>query len=67
MAFFPPMEIRSRESAGLPDGRFTNQKLPSRSILEVLAMADAVDLFYGHWVYFIAICYIMWPFGLFYM
>jgi hypothetical protein len=52
-------------SPGLPDGIFSNQKSQFWLILEGLAMED-VGIFYDHLVYFTAIWYIMWPFGIFY-
>jgi hypothetical protein len=49
----------------LPDGIFSNQKSRFGQILEGLAMED-VGVFYVHLVYFMAIWYILWPFGIFY-
>jgi hypothetical protein len=49
--------------AGLPDGIFKNQKSQNGSILEGLAIDD-VCIFYGHVFYFVAIWYILWPFGI---
>jgi hypothetical protein len=46
---------------GLPDGIFSNQKIP---IFEGLAMKD-VGIFCGQLVYFVAIWYILWLFGIF--
>jgi hypothetical protein len=46
---------------GLPDDLFSDQKLQLVYILEGLAMDD-VSVFYGHLLYFVAICYILWPF-----
>jgi hypothetical protein len=48
----------------LPDGTFSNQKYQCGSNLEGLAMQDA-GIFYGHFVYFTAKLYILWPFGIF--
>jgi hypothetical protein len=47
----------------LPDGIFSNQKSQFGSILECLAMKD-VGIIYCHLVYFMAIWYILWPFGI---
>jgi hypothetical protein len=51
---------------GLPDGIFSNQKSKFGSILEGIAM-EAVGIFHGHVVYFKAVWYICWPFGIFYI
>jgi hypothetical protein len=48
---------------GLPDGIFYNQKSQFGSILEGLAMEDVVT-FYGNLVYFTAIGFILWSFGI---
>jgi hypothetical protein len=42
-----------------------NQKSHFGKILEGLGM-EGVGKFYGHLVYFMAIWYILWPFGIFY-
>jgi hypothetical protein len=49
---------------GLPDGIFSNQKILIWVNFKCLAMTDAGKL-YGHSVYFTAISYILWPFGIF--
>jgi hypothetical protein len=49
----------------LPDGIFSNQKSQFGFILEGLALGD-FGVFYGHLVYFAAIWYILWPFGIFF-
>jgi hypothetical protein len=49
---------------GLPDGIFSNQKIPIYIILKRLAKKD-VGIFYGHLVYFTAISYMLWQFGIF--
>jgi hypothetical protein len=49
---------------GLPDGIFSKQKSQFGYILEWLALKD-VGKFYGHLVYFTAISYSLWPFGIF--
>jgi hypothetical protein len=51
-------------AAGLPDGLFSNQKPKFGKILEGLAMEDFGKC-YSHLVYFTAISYILWPFGIF--
>jgi hypothetical protein len=50
--------------SGLPDGIFSNQKIEFGKISEGLAMegvgifhGNYVGPFYGHLVYFVAICY----------
>jgi hypothetical protein len=48
----------------LPDGIFANQKSQLWCILEGLGM-EHDDPFCGHLVYFIAIWYILWAFGIF--
>jgi hypothetical protein len=50
---------------GLPDGIFSNQKSQFGYKLEGLAMED-FGIFYGHFVYFKAIGYILWLFSIFY-
>jgi hypothetical protein len=52
-------------AAGLPDGKFQNQKSQFGQILEGLAIKD-VGIFYGRLVYFTAICYILWSLGISY-
>jgi hypothetical protein len=47
---------------GLPDGIFSNQKSQLGPILEGLRL-EIVGLFHGHFKYFTAIWYILWPFG----
>jgi hypothetical protein len=47
----------------LPDGIFSNQESQFWSILKGLAMEDA-GIFYSHLVYFTAIWYILWLFGI---
>jgi hypothetical protein len=49
----------------MPDGIFSNQKFQFGKILEGLVLAD-IRTFYGHLVYFVAIWYILWPFGIFF-
>jgi hypothetical protein len=44
--------------AGLPEGKYSNQKSQFGQILESLAMKD-VGPFSGHFVYFTAISYIL--------
>jgi hypothetical protein len=51
--------------AGLPDGIFSNQTIQFGKILEGLAMED-VDKSYGYLIYFAAIWYICWLFGIFF-
>jgi hypothetical protein len=53
---------------------FSNQKSRFGKILEGLAMEDdgipillPFGLFYGHFVYFVAIWYILWLFGIFFL
>jgi hypothetical protein len=48
----------------LPDGIFSNQNCQFGYILEGLAIEEH-STFYGHWVYFAAIWYILLPFGIF--
>jgi hypothetical protein len=48
---------------GLPDCIFSNQKSQFGKFLGDLAMED-VRIFYGHFVYFPDIWYILWPFGI---
>jgi hypothetical protein len=48
----------------LPDGIFSNQKSRFGQFFEDLTMED-VGIFYGHLVYFKAICYTLWKFGMF--
>jgi hypothetical protein len=55
--------VRLSFPAGLPDGLFSNQKSKFGKILEGFAMED-VGIFYGHFVNFPAIWYIIWPSGI---
>jgi hypothetical protein len=48
----------------LPDGIFSSLKSQFGKILEGRALED-VGTFYGHLLYFTAITYILWPFGIF--
>jgi hypothetical protein len=48
----------------LPDGLFSNQKSQFRQVWECFAMKD-VGKFYVNLVFFTAISYIVWPFGIF--
>jgi hypothetical protein len=53
----------------LPDGIFSNQKSLFGYLPEGLAMEVIVrpfGLFYGHLVYFVAIWYVFWLFGIFF-
>jgi hypothetical protein len=50
--------------AGLPDSIFSNQKYQFGKILECLAMKEA-GKFYDRLVTLTAICYILWPLGIF--
>jgi hypothetical protein len=59
-----PWNIKVRSTAGLPDGKFSNQKSKFGKILEGLVMEDVV-IFYGHLVYFTAIWYTLQTFGTF--
>jgi hypothetical protein len=52
--------------AGFPDGMFSNQKSRIGYILEGLAI-EGVGKLYGHLVYFVAIWYISWLFGMFFL
>jgi hypothetical protein len=52
-------------ASGLPDGIFSNQKSRFGYILEGLAMED-VGTLYGYLVYFTAIWYSLWLFGIIY-
>jgi hypothetical protein len=51
--------------SGLPDGIFSNRKSQFGEILLDPALED-VSLFYGYFVCFTAMRYILWPFGIFY-
>jgi hypothetical protein len=55
-------QLRAQKQ-GLPDGTYIFR--PKIQILEGLAMED-VDISYRHLVYFTAIGYILWTFGIFY-
>jgi hypothetical protein len=48
----------------LPDGIFLYKKFHFGKIFEGLAR-EGVRIFYCHFVYFMAIWYILWPFGMF--
>jgi hypothetical protein len=48
----------------VPDGIFSNQKPKFGEFLEGLAIED-VGIFHGHLVYFNALLYALWTFGLF--
>jgi hypothetical protein len=48
----------------MPDGIFSNQKSQFGLILEGPAIED-VGMFYDQLVNFMAIWYILWPFGIF--
>jgi hypothetical protein len=49
---------------GLPDGTFSNPKYQFGNILEDISM-EGDGIFYGHLIYFVAIWYILRPFGVF--
>jgi hypothetical protein len=47
---------------GLPDGVFSYQKSQFGDIFEGLGIKNGI--FYGNWVHFIALWYILWSFGI---
>jgi hypothetical protein len=49
----------------LPDGLFSNKKSQLGLILNGLEMEN-VGIFYDHLVYYMAIWYNLWPFGIIY-
>jgi hypothetical protein len=49
----------------LPDGTLSNQKFQFGSILEGPAMED-VGITCGHLLFYMAICYFIWPFVILY-
>jgi hypothetical protein len=48
----------------LPDGLFPNQ-IPSFGTFWKAYWKEILDYFYDHWVYFVAICFIICQFGIF--
>jgi hypothetical protein len=61
----PAHRLKQAFRAWLPDGCFSNEKSQFGSILEGHA-EEEIAVFYGHLVYFIAIRYILRPFGIVY-
>jgi hypothetical protein len=62
---WPSQTVRLNFLPGLPDGLFSNQKSEFGYNFEGLRM-DYVGIFYSQLVYFVAIWYSLWLFGMFF-
>jgi hypothetical protein len=66
--YYPKINIRTMRHtslliSGLPDGLFSNQPHQFLYILEALWIEN-FGIFYDHLIYFVAICFILWQFGI---